>query len=196
MDKQREYLEKYSSAKNVDQLILCACTGGSEAELSLWLKNNGGGWTESLHCHACVGRAGVGRAAENDTKTPLGDFGMVCAFGIEPDPGARLPYVAVDDNTWCCGDEAAYNQIIDIQSCPHQCRGEHMIDYAPEYNYGLFFDYNLQGIPGLGFAIFLHCKGAKPYTGGCIAVEEWAMIEILQAVDINARLCIYEKTES
>ena len=195
MDKEREYLEKYAVSDKVRQLMLCAFTGGTEAEFSLWLKENGNAWRKELQCHACVGRAGVGRAAENDTKTPLGDFGMVCAFGIKPDPGARLPYIEVDDNIWCCGDDAAYNRIIDIRSLPHDCRGEHMADYAPEYNYGLFFDYNKNCVPGLGFAIFLHCKGAKPYTGGCIAVDEEAMAEILQAVDENARLCIYEKAE-
>ena len=196
MDREKEYLEKYAAAHDVRQLMLCAYTGGSNAEFSLWIKADVGGWREGLRCHAFVGRAGVGRAAENDTKTPLGDFGMVCAFGIRPDPGAKLPYVPVDENTWCCGDEAAYNRIIDIRTLPHDCRGEHMADYAPEYNYGLFFDYNIKGTAGLGFAIFLHCKGAMPYTGGCIALDEASMVEILRSVDINARLCIYEKAES
>ena len=195
MSKSGYYLEKYSRAPKVRQLMLCRCIGGSEAEFELWAKDNADRWRQRLCCRAYIGRNGVGRAAENDTKTPLGDFGMICAFGIKPDPGAKLPYVAVDEHIWCCGDEAAYNRIIDIRSLPHHCRGEHMADYAPEYNYGLFFDYNREGIPGLGFAIFLHCMGDKPYTGGCIAVDEAAMVEILQTVDINARLCIYEKAE-
>lgn len=195
MDRQREFLQKYAAVDTVRQLMLCEYSGGSDAEVSLWVKDETAQWQKKLRCHAYVGRAGVGRAAENDTKTPLGDFGMVCAFGIKPDPGAKLPYVAVNEHTWCCGDEAAYNRIIDIRSLPHDCRGEHMADYAPEYNYGLFFDYNKENIPGLGFAIFLHCKGDRPYTGGCIAVDEKAMIEILRTVDDNARLCIYEKPE-
>ena len=196
MDKEKEYLEKYAVNDKVRQLMLCACTGGSEAEFSLWIRDNMGGWVKKSCCHAFVGKADAGRAAENDSKTPLGDFGMICAFGIKPDPGARLPYVAVDEHSWCCGDEAAYNRIIDIRSLPHECKGEHLADFAPEYNYGLFFDYNKQCIPGLGFAIFLHCKGDKPYTGGCIAVDEEYMAEILRTVDKNARLCIYKIPES
>lgn len=195
MDRQRDLLQKYAAVDTVRQLMLCEYRGGSDAEFSLWVKDETAQWQKKLCCHAYVGRAGVGRAAENDAKTPLGDFGMVCAFGIKPDPGAKLPYVAVNEHTWCCGDEAAYNRIIDIRSLQHDCRGEHMADYALEYNYGLFFDYNKENIPGLGFAIFLHCKGDKPYTGGCIAVDEEAMIEILRTVDDNARLCIYEKPE-
>lgn len=195
MDRQRYFLEKHAPNSEVRQLMLCACTGGSEAEFSLWHREDTDCWQEKMHCHAYIGRNGAGRAAENDTKTPIGDFGMVCAFGIKPDPGTKLPYVTVNEHIWCCGDEAAYNRIIDICTLPHDCHGEHMADFAPEYNYGLFFDYNRECIPGLGFAIFLHCKGDKPYTGGCIAVDEGAMIEILQSVDSNARLCIYEKAE-
>jgi len=85
-------------------------------------------------------------------------------------------YITVDEHIWCCGDEAQYNRIIDIRRHPHQCSGEHMADYTPEYNYGLFFDYNIEGTPGLGFAIFLHCKGAKPYTGA-VAVEAGAVVK-------------------
>lgn len=191
-----DYLEKYRQWGSVRQLILVEFMDGSEATLELWEKAVGDLWQKSLACHAYVGKAGVGRAAENDTKTPLGDFGMVCAFGIKPDPGAKLPYIAVDEHTWCCGDEAAYNRIIDLRDLPHDCLGEHMADFSPEYNYGLFFDYNIEGTQGRGFAIFLHCEGENPYTSGCIAVDEDSMIKLLQTVDSNARICIYEKPES
>ena len=67
-----------------------------------------------------------------------------------------------------------------------------MADYAPEYNYGIFFDYNIEGTPGLGFAIFLHCTGDKPYTGGCIAVDEENMIRLVRAVDKDAKICIFK----
>lgn len=190
-----DYLEKYRQCGSVRQLILVEYKGGSEAALELWEKNGESFWEQSLSCHAFVGKAGVGRAAENDTKTPLGDFGMVCGFGIKPDPGAKLPYVAVDEHTWCCGDSMAYNRIIDLRDLPHDCRGEHMADFSPEYNYGLFFDYNSEGTAGRGFAIFVHCKGENPYTGGCIAVDEEAMIMLLQAMDSNARICVYENPE-
>lgn len=195
MDKGAEILEKYRSAEKVEQVMLCQYLGESRAEFELWLKGGNGIWHKALRCPAFVGRAGVGRAAENDSKTPLGDFGMVSAFGIKPDPGAKLSYIHVDEHTWCCGDEVAYNRIIDLREHPHNCRGEHLIDFAPEYNYGIFFDYNPEGRVGLGFAIFLHCMGDKPYTGGCIAVDEDSMRKILCSVDEHARLCIFEKAE-
>lgn len=192
MDKRCEFLEKYKDNQRVKQLILVEYLGESRAVLELWLKYGESAWHKEFDCPACVGKSGVGRAAENDNKTPLGDFGMVCAFGIKPDPGSKLPYISVDEHTWCCGDTEHYNRIIDIRQHPHQCSGEHMADYAPEYNYGIFFDYNIEGTPGLGFAIFLHCMGDEPYTGGCIAVNEENMIRLVRAVDKDAKICIYK----
>jgi len=192
MDKRCEFLAKYKDNQRVKQLILVEYLGESRAVLELWLKYGESAWHKEFDCPAHVGKSGVGRAAENDSKTPLGDFGMVCAFGIKPDPGSKLPYISVDEHTWCCGDKEQYNRIIDIRQHPHQCSGEHMADYAPEYNYGIFFDYNIEGTPGLGFAIFLHCMGDKPYTGGCIAVNEENMIRLVRAVDKDAKICIFK----
>jgi len=191
MDKRCEFLEKYRSSEQGSTVILVEYLGKSQAWLELWCKAEDKNWQKELECSAFVGSSGVGRASENDSKTPLGDFGMLCAFGIKPDPGAKLLYIRVDEHTWCCGDNEHYNRIIDIRQYPHRCTGEHMADFAPEYNYGIFFDYNIEGTPGLGFAIFLHCKGEKPYTGGCIAVDEAQMIKLLQKVDKNARICIF-----
>ena len=132
-----------------------------------------------------------GKTQEGDHKTPIGDFGITTAFGIKENPGTALPYIDVDENTYCCGDENFYNQMIDISEHPHDCAdGEHIIDYSPEYNYGIFIDYNKDGTPGLGSAIFFHCAGANTYTGGCIAVSEENMLTILKALDINARIII------
>ena len=192
MDKRCKFLAKYSGGQKPRQLILVEYLSGSRAVLSLWIKGNNGFWQMEFDCPAYVGSSGVGRAAENDSKTPLGAFGMVCAFGIKPDPGAKLPYINVDEYTWCCGDAEHYNRIIDLRQHPHQCSGEHMADYAPEYNYGIFFDYNIEGTPGLGFAIFLHCMGDKPYTGGCVAVDEENMIRLVRAVDKDAKICIFK----
>lgn len=192
MDKRCEFLEKYKDNQRVKQLILVEYLGESRAVLELWLKDGKDIWHKEFDCPAHVGKSGVGRAAENDSKTPLGDFGMVCAFGIKPDPGSKLPYISVDEHTWCCGDKEQYNRIIDIRQHPHQCSGEHMADFVPEYNYGIFFNYNIEGTSGLGFAIFLHCMGDKPYTGGCIAVDEDSMTRLVRAVDKDAKICIFK----
>ena len=191
---QRDATGKYLNDDSVKQLVTVQADDKTGAVVTLFEKSSENGktvWTETLRCDAYIGLAGLGKTKEGDNKTPIGDFGITCAFGIKQNPGTGVPYIDVTENTYCCGDENYYNQIIDISECPHDCsNGEHMIEYSPEYNYGLFLDYNNEGTFGLGSAIFFHCRSAKPYTGGCIAVSEEDMLTILRAVDENARFII------
>mgnify|MGYP003311428492 CR=1 FL=1 len=184
---------KYRYDKNVNQLILVQYTGGSEAIVRLFVKSYQDTmpvWTEKLMCDGLVGQKGISaNRREGSMKTPIGDFGMITAFGIKPNPGTQLPYIDIDENIYGCDDEW-YNQIIDIREHPHQCTGEHMIDYSPHYNYGFFFDFNKEQVRGLGCSIFFHCMGPNPYTGSCIAVSEENMVTILQNIDMSARIII------
>lgn len=185
---------KYLNDDAVKQIITVQATDGSNAVVKLFEKTVENGkivWTQTLECPAFIGLEGLGKTKEGDNKTPIGDFGIITAFGIKENPGTSLPYIDADENTYCCGDNNFYNQMIDISEHPHDCSdGEHIIDYTPEYNYGIFIDYNKDGTPGLGSAIFLHCAGANTYTGGCIAVSENNMVTILKAADANARIII------
>lgn len=147
-------------------------------------------WEKTLECDGYIGKDGLGNADEYSCFTPIGDFGFLQAFGIKKNPGSKLDYIDVNDDVYCCGDEVAYNKMIDVKNTPHECDGEHLIEYSPEYNYGIFFDYNKDCISGEGFAFFLHCKGANTYTGGCVAVDEKDMIQIIKTVDENSRLII------
>ena len=185
---------KYLNDDSVKQIITVQATEGSNAVIKLFEKTVEDGknvWTETLDCTGYIGLEGLGKTREGDNKTPIGDFGITTAFGIKENPGTVIPYIDVDENTYCCGDENFYNQMIDISEHPHDCSdGEHIIEYSPEYNYGIFVDYNKDGTPGLGSAIFFHCAGANTYTGGCIAVSEENMVTILKALDANARIII------
>ena len=185
---------KYLNDDAVKQIVTVQATEGSDAVIKLFEKTTENGkniWTETLSCPGIIGLEGLGKTKEGDNKTPIGDFGITTAFGIKENPGTPIPYIEADENTYCCGDESFYNQMIDISEHPHDCAdGEHIVDYSPEYNYGIFLDYNQEGTPGLGSAIFFHCAGANTYTGGCIAVSEENMVTILRALDANARFII------
>ena len=185
---------KYLNDDSVSQLITVQAVSQTDARIKLFEKSKENGkniWTETLSCEGYIGKEGLGKTKEGDNKTPIGDFGIITAFGIKENPGTALPYVDVTENTYCCGDENFYNQIIDIAEHPHDCNdGEHLIDYSPEYNYGFSLDYNKEGTVGLGSAIFFHCTGANVFTGGCIAVSEEDMVTILKALDGSARVII------
>ena len=180
----------WSADEQVNQIIFVFGTEGSEAKVVMMTRRPDGKWKKALSCDAFIGRNGLGKTHEGDGKTPVGDFGILQAFGIKPNPGTAVPYLDVTPDLYCCGDTVAYNRFIDIREYPHKCEGEHMIEYVPSYNYGFFPDYNAECVFGLGSAIFFHCTGSKPYTAGCVAVSEKNMVRILKAIDSSARLVI------
>ena len=186
----RENLARYADSTAVNQIVFVLHHGeASDAEVVMFTRD-GSRWNEVLRCDGFVGKNGIGKEREGDKKTPRGDFAILESFGLKPNPGTSLPYFVVEDWHWCCADSVAYNRIIDIRECPHECEGEHLIKYDPAYNYSIFMDYNRECEIGKGSAIFFHCTGKNPWTSGCVAVPEDDMRTILQTVDINARIII------
>lgn len=189
----RLLLDKYKGSKSVRQLIFVQYISGSKADVLMYKKANGK-WKRILKCRGYVGRNGIDKVKEGDKKTPTGVYNLTSGFGIKKNPGTTMPYVKVNKYLYWCGDKSHYNQLIDVRKTPHRCRGEHLINYVPRYNYGMFLDYNRKCIYKKGCAIFLHCTGRTPYTAGCIAVPEKNMIKILKNVKKGAKICIYKKS--
>lgn len=185
-----QLLDNYKKDEKTNQLIFVQYTGGSRAKVLLYQKT-GQKWNQILNCQGYVGENGIDKEKEGDRKTPTGTFELPLAFGIAPNPGAKVPYVQINEDLYWCGDQAYYNQLINIKEHPHSCEGEHLIDYGTQYEYGMFLDYNKACVYGKGSAIFLHCKGPEPYTAGCIAVNQLNMRKILQTVEKGAKICIY-----
>ena len=185
-----QLLDEYLDDSGTNQLVFVKYTGGSRATVQMYEKS-GGKWNCIADCQGYVGRNGIDKTREGDGKTPTGTFSLTKAFGIQDDPGAKLPYVKVDSNLYWCGDPSHYNQLVDIRQYPHSCSGEHLIDYVPHYYYGMFLDFNKENEYKKGSAIFLHCTGSNPYTGGCIAVSQADMIKIIQHAEKGSKICIY-----
>lgn len=184
---------KYRNDENVKSIIAVKYKGGYDAEIIMYEKDESlkNIWTETVRCDGIVGKNGIGKTKEGDSLAPIGDFSIGKAFGLKANPGTSLEYIDIDDNLYCCGDETAYNEFVDIKEFPHDCsNGEHMIEYSPEYNYGFEIGYNSENKIGVGSGIFFHCKGAKAYTAGCIAVAEENMKYILTKIDKNTRVII------
>ena len=140
-----------------------------------------------------VGKNGLGKTGEGDGKTPVGTLRTLSAFGIKPNPGTAMPYIDVKPTTYACDDDCEYyNKIIDTETVSHNCGGEEMYSYQPQYNYGIATDFNKECIYPKGSAIFIHVKGSKPYTGGCISFDEERMIEILRYCDMSLVITVKE----
>jgi L,D-peptidoglycan transpeptidase YkuD (ErfK/YbiS/YcfS/YnhG family) len=134
---------------------------------------------------AYVGAAGVGQAHEGSMRTPQGVFGLSQAFGIAANPGTALPWFQVDNSDWWDEDaqSARYNQHVRCApgSCPfRESVSEHLADYAVQYRYAVFFDYNVDPVmPGAGSGFFLHVANGQP-TAGCVAVPQDSMVWLLR----------------
>jgi len=138
-----------------------------------------------------IGKNGIGKTGEGDGKTPIGTLRPLSAFGIKPNPGTTMPYIDVTPTTYACDEDCQYyNQIIDAAALGHECKGEAMYTYQPQYNYGIATNYNQECIYPKGSAIFLHVKGTKPYTGGCIAFDQERMVDILRNCNLNMVITI------
>lgn len=185
-------LDKYKGNDNVRQLVFVKYTGGSKARVEMYNKTDGN-WSNILECQGYVGKKGIGKKKEGDKKTPEGVFNLTDAFGIKGNPGTSLPYIDINKSLYWCADKQYYNQLVDIQEKPHKCKGEHLIDYVPQYNYGITLDYNKACTYKKGSAIFLHCKGKYSYTAGCIAVSQKNMVKIMKNIEPGAKICIYKK---
>ncbi len=132
-----------------------------------------------------LGRKGLGKTVEGDEKTPIGIFKMNTPFGIE-DAMEGFPenYIKVTSDMYWNGDSDSplYNRLVSDLSYTDfdRSRSEHLINYGGYYDYCIDTGYNPEGTPHRGSALFLHCSMGIN-TGGCIAIPEEIMIEIMRS---------------
>ena len=180
--------------ENTKQLFVVAGFGMDKttATISMHERDADGNWMQILSTPGYVGKNGLCLDAdhvEGCGQTPVGVYGFNKAFGIAPDPGCAMEYIQVDDDIYWSGDMRdgmRYNEMVNINDYPDldMENSEHIVDYEYQYQYCLNISFNDDGTAGRGSAIFLHCFGpVKPYTGGCVAVPEYIMVQIMQRVD-------------
>lgn len=185
-------LTKYKTDQKVKQLIFVKYKGDSKAGVAVYNKKNGE-WVKVMTCGSFVGKNGINKTREGDKRTPTGVYNLTKAFGIKKKPVTSMPYFQINKYLYWCSDRRFYNKLIDIRQTSHRCsNGEHLINYKPEYNYGMVLDYNKKCEYNKGSAIFFHCIGSKHYTSGCIAVTQTNMLKILKIVKPGAKICIYK----
>lgn len=133
-------------------------------------------------CPAVLGWGGMGKTREGDGRTPTGIFRVRDAYGICKNPGCHIPYTHITPDIYWCGESGSpdYNRPVRHSRMQPDSYGERLVEYVPEYHYLLDIGYNETCRPGRGSGIFLHCRGEKDYTRGCIAVEEAEMVCILR----------------
>ena len=188
-------------AQDAKQLFVVAALGMDKttATISMHEKDENGNWKQILSTPGFVGKLGLcldADHAEGCAQTPIGVYRFNKAFGIADDPGCALAYTKVDENIYWSGDERegmCYNEMVDIRDYPDldMTNSEYILDYEYQYQYCLNISFNEEGTPGRGSAIFLHCFGPlKPFTGGCVAVPEYIMKQVMQRVTADCVVVI------
>lgn len=189
-----QILNKFQDDENVQQLICVNYISDSNAIFKMYVRDSKqeNGWNLILATDAFVGKNGLGKDKEGDLKTPMGEFNITQAFGIQENPGTKLKYIRVNKDLYACDEDCQYyNQIIDSAETKHDCKGEHLIEYSPQYNYAMCIDFNSGNIYPKGSNIFIHVKGSKDYTAGCIAINEEDMITVLKNATNKTKVVIY-----
>lgn len=190
----RETMQQYRADESTGQLLLIRYTKGCSAKACYYIKNRESNDAWELvfeEQDAYIGKSGIGKTTEGDAATPIGDFKATGAFGILPNPETALEWTDITPSTFSCDEDGPYyNQIIDTELTDHDCSGEEMFAYSPEYNYGITLNYNPDNIYPLGSSIYLHCKGPKYFTGGCIAISQEHMETILKTASPGFTVCI------
>lgn len=184
-----EWVVKLGEENNATQLFVVAVVGQTTAYVSMHEKDAAGNWKLIVTTPGYIGRLGMGKTKEGDARTPKGVFHFTKAFGIADDPGCKgFEYLKVTDDLYWSGDSREgyhYNEMVSIRDYPDLDKenSEHIVDYNVHYQYCMNISYNEAGVPGEGSAIFLHCLGPnKPFTGGCVAIPENQMAEVLRNV--------------
>lgn len=181
----------YAAASQYSQLVIVQSNGTNATVTMHELQN--GVWTEILRTDGFVGSNGVGEASEFTSATPQGTFPLYFAFGINPDPGTKVPYLQVDEYDYWVGDSSSpfYNQYAraDSDTDWDKSKSERIIDYPTAYGYCLFIGYNIEGVPGKGSCFFLHCSNGRP-TAGCVSVPGSDMAFILRNIGEDCGIVI------
>lgn len=192
-----EWLKKIDGIENMNQIIVVAGVEGSTAYVSMHEKNSDGKWQMILETPGYIGHEGMGNADVNHAITPIGTYTIDKAFGLADNPGCGMEYTKITNDHYWSGDPSEgmhYNELVNVKDVSgidvNNC--EHISDYKYQYRYCLNMGYNSEKDPNKGFGFFMHCTGLqKPYTGGCVAVNEAVMKVIMQKVKSGCKIALH-----
>lgn len=161
--------------------------GQSTATLTAY-ERVGGEWRQVFGpWEANIGSNGFARPdekQEGDDTTPTGAYAFDFAFGVESDPGVRLPYRAITGPSIVWDDDPTsdrYNEWVDTATDDAGVDPEPM-DNVPAYTYGAVIAYNAARMPGRGSAIFLHVSTGSA-TAGCVSLPLDELVAVLRWLD-------------
>lgn len=178
--------------KKIKGQIIIVNTKASDARVFFYEIDNQGRLHKILSTKGKIGKNGIGKTMEGDKKTPEGVFKISFAFGNRKKPKTSLRYIRTDASYYWVDDSDSlyYNKLVSVNEVAADWKSaEHIVDMGKTYNYVLPIGYNIDCIPKLGSAIFMHCNPCRP-TSGCVAISEKSMKQILQRISSECIIVI------
>jgi L,D-peptidoglycan transpeptidase YkuD (ErfK/YbiS/YcfS/YnhG family) len=133
---------------------------------------------------------------EGDGTTPLGTFRLGSTlYGIDPNPGVRLPYRRVRCGDWWDEDPESptYNTLRHVtcgRAPPFGGASEPLWRSPSAYREFAFIEYNASpAVPGRGSGIFLHVDRGRP-TNGCVSLPRAELLRVLRRLRPGATITI------
>lgn len=181
-------LKKFKISNDINQIIFVI-----KDKLFFYCKINYE-WRKEFETDCIYGKNGFSLdRKEGDGTTPIGIFRVLYAFGMEDKINSKLEYRQIKETSYFSCDSSKENEYNTWVESISKVKGEHLIEYPKQYHYGLVFNFNCNPkILGKGSAIFLHVKGDKNYTEGCVAIDEESMKKILKMIENGTYMVIEE----
>lgn len=179
-----------TKASNASQIVtVIGPTSGKNYTVTLWDKKTGN-WVQSISTtEGAVGKNGLTDSSskrEGDGKTPKGFYDILSSFGRDSNPGTKLAYRQIKEDSYWTQKTNRWTNIKDNLGGT-----EYLWEYRNgAYKYAMVIGYNYdEYVDGKGSAIFLHCKTGDS-TAGCISVPENIMLEYMKNIGNNAYIAI------
>lgn len=187
---------KYNNrVKRPDVIVITSATEFNKGFMSTYILRDNH-YLELFKTECLFGRNGLtNNKVEGDGKTPIGQFGLGIAFGVNEFQNYEIEYKKITETMHWVDDinSVYYNKLIDTSLISKDfSSAEHIIDYPVEYEYAISVEHNTNPIiSGKGSAIFLHCFSNPPKpTSGCISIKSSYMQMLLNKLTTNSIIII------
>jgi len=176
---------------NSEQVILIKVENKNDFHAKLFfyekVDNN---WIKQIdNIQATVGKNGIYKQKEGDSKSPFGIFSLGSAFGYENKLDTAYPFLqTIISHHWVDDvNSKYYNQLVNyIDGGIKDFNSSEQLITFDVYKYGIFINYNRENEKGLGSAIFMHIyRSTDSPTGGCVALDEQNLKYIIEHLNIN-----------
>ena len=196
-------VESLSLSQNCDHVVLIVGHKSDPTKVTVndYVRQANGGWSKKWGVNGVAGKNGITlQKQEGDGKTPAGVYSPAMTFGLKENPGSKVQYHSIQAGDMWVDDPASgyYNQLVNTAKVTRDWNSaEDMAAAAPYYNYGIALDYNVDRVPNLGSAIFIHCTKTDQdaYSAGCIRIPEDFVKKLISEVDDKTKIVIIQNVD-